>query len=1691
MNKTSFKDIFQFKPLLAAKVSEISEATAASATLAGERINFHIGNPLQDSQLQAQYIKLLLAENHFQYEEAEQKEYLSFLEKAVGSATPYAPRGGYSVRQTNPLISKVQKWLSHSQKDTLKYDAGEHGGLKEMMISSGGVAENLRILFSALNRFLETEPAFVHLHQMTVPEHLFQFKNLHFSHLPPDEDDMVTELKKACTQNIVQPHILLLGTVPTESLRRELRLLAMSFPVFFVELNNASNQQSLAREAQMAMRVLRFLTPKIFNPQLESHSINFVLGPQEWIRILETVHFELKGTPSAPEMELLFKQISSQNTQKFISPIGTPANWEPSYTDLPPVQAQVLRSRLNLVRRLQPKAEKILSRFENRFQAKFIRSENYFSHLMQSVADPFSDWDTSKFVQQLLSTEPDHLFENQLEQSALQVFLNHHPQYKSQETMLVSGSARTALSILGYYCGIREIISLDLSWTYEHCFPKVQCIPLSPELNIHAEGILDAVHLNLKRDPEWATYGAVVLNSPHNASGKVFDEKILKKLLLELFKINIRVIDDLSYQNVIPQETFSSIKTLQQLTDDLHKAGYLTLRQSRNMITVHSLSKTDSLAGARIAFVHIPDLPLRQRFQRINRTIKPNSLSVLITYLFYRNDNDTVQDYWRKRNTIFAKRSQAIQRAIKEIPADRNPFGLRVINPEGSMYPHLVISNLPDSISLDWLSTQLAVEGIGLIPLSTFARTAMGYKIARKAFRLSLGGSADAEKLYRQTRRLCIDLNRLLTIETAKYIRKEEKQQANLDKQPIIPEEWQIVFDQIESKAGQVLVKELKVFPADEAKDFEADFTESFLKPRLMVLKQRLQDELTHFNMLNKLSRADIRSKLIPILQTEFYKESLENRQDKFRKRLFDRTVHPTQMYALAVDTLFQRMLEDWFIGQTLPVSKSRELIRTLAQEYLGANIAIPSTDEGDELVLDLKMFSGLEQFAFWQRGENLPAMISFWGDWDGSTRPSGQGHRLVAAVLLENIRQMALILELVNKHFPQLNIEPELLLQIRRQNLNNQKLWKLFNSITHLTSQLENRYKNIVKLDTKSNWREKITSLLNLGKDHVELQWMHNDRLERRMQSLRQQRRQSLEDTFKLNKELRKALHSLLPILQDNLHGSPLLYALANFRDLLKRFVLTPRIHQKMITSEDVFAIDTTVFNIMEINEIGASYGNPALIQGLQISMSTQHQALIDLDRKLNSRKMEIEKRNPELNLNSVCSIPLFEDSDSVENIGDYLDHIWEYARRSKSLQQMITERFIDIIGELFIAGSDLSQQVSQAVAANLFANAKYATYQWLSKKSLIDKVRIKLGSGEPMQRQGGYYDKRSGQPAFLVNNLTGEILNNALSAADQESTAYARSPLRGILSGGDLRTFQSNLMERLRFISYGERADLFSHISELQKRFQKDLIAAAEPYAETRLDNSMHSDKSLKLLSGAHLDDVYQQFLKILSRNFRTILYGTDEDVLGIHIISYFISRSLPALRDRPAVRPGKESGHKVVGKMAHTLPLSESGTMLRAIGHSKAQTMILGINQLTSGLFLSLNNFFSINDLPADAELLLRNSILPRFPVYDILHTLRIYQDDQLTHFDPFESLFPSWNSATISLRQEQALMKQFIPLFQKELIRRLGLNVNAFFSGDRFKPQLLCTLQPDLAVLLQENLFNTDPSVFISESNAGSN
>ena len=1698
---------FRLAPTRAARVSEISEATAASATAPEDRINFHIGNPVQDSRLTAAYLRAILGLDIRNEElSADRKQdilaalewkesdgpALDFLIRLIQKSSPYMPRGGYSRSNPHPLIKAFSAWLLNQQ-EPLSYDLGESSGRREVILASGGINESLRILFHTISSKLTVHPVRIFVMGTVLPDSLARIPHLQLYSLPGIERDAVGQLSGILAAEPGLPSFLVMGMVPGEESRRALRHVSLENPLFFVEVNNALNHLSLAREAKLADRVLRFLTPAIFSPRLAKLSTVFVAGNADYLAAMEAVHFQLKGTPSASEAELLSYVLEQNLAPQMNANVDPAIILDPSYEGITPgVNGDSLLPSLarNIERRLsaivgtkQETIERHIDEYALKADAVLGRMQ---AHRAMPRFDHFATLAANALLRELIVNAQSEEWQARLLQSHLQAFVRHHPEYRLRNSVVVSGSSRTALGLLGFHCGIKEVVVTDLSWTYEHCFPSVYAVPLTPEFALDADAVIDVVKQKLAADPHWSLSGAVTLNNPHNATGQVFDEQEVARLIRWLLDHNVFVIDDLSYQNVAPSELLPGIKTLRQIADSLVREGLLSDEQVERVITVHSVSKTDCLAGARLAVVEIRHEEMLQRFRSVNESIIPNLAAVFLTYLFYRGDIETARAYWRLRNRILLERVEALMEAVKNLPAERNPFGIVITPPKGSMYPLMVIERLPSGLSLEWLSSGLARQGIGMIPLGTFARTAQGFETGRKAFRLTLGGVDPVPALLKKTRRVLIDLNRMISEESANYNRRIFTIPAGLGKSggaAQFPgwERWRPVEEGVMRRC-EALIKESAPFVPPELRkqEFFWAFTKEFVPERLELFRRRLEDRAMLVGELMRRAAADQGKDLAGILGREFYKDDLTRRERVFQHRPYDRTVHPTQMYSIQTEALFERIigliLRDSDVPLALPDSAARELLR----EFYALNVAINSTEESEELILDLDALLAAEQLAGLS-GRREPMFLSFWGDWDGSNRPSGQGHRLIASVLVENVTRLSRLVGLVAAKDGSAGVDPKLLGEIKELSDSNRRFTRLLNEITSLTHQLERRYRGILPVNMKPGRARSLGMSLHVVPDPLTRLWRHNDHLERRMLDLRRKRRDTMEQYFSLNKRLRKQLHGLIPVIRRNLKDPELLLEACLYRDLLQRTVITPRIHQKLITAQDQFAIDTTAHNINELNALSGRYGNPGMILALQVSMATKPEALISLDRKMRAQREEFLRQESDLDIPSVKLIPLFEEIEMVQAIPRYLGKVWEYALQSRRISQETRDRFCEMVSEVFIAGSDLSQQVSQAAGAALFAQAKRDIAHWLAEHGLSDAVRLKLGSGEPMQRQGGYYAEFSGRPAFLPSQDSSRRFASYLRESTRRSTEYATTPMMGVFAGGDLRTMQSTISEQVRYLPVQDFAQLIHHMVESQHMHLNDLVRASESLMETRLQRRERGAQELDRLTIGSRDKIFNEFMTLLTENFRQILYGRDEDVVGIHLISYFIARSTPPLRDRPTVRPGQGSeegkGQKIIARIAETIPLSRYGSRLRAIAHNQAQTAVLGINQLTTGLFRALDAFALKQFAEGDARTLIADRILPHLPAYEILQTLRLYHDVELTYLRQVEPAFPAGNSAFLALREDIDAMGRYLTLFRQELLRRHGVDVSDFFEDDRFIADLLPTLRPDLAILLQPDLFNT--------------
>ena len=1707
-------NLFRLKPIKAALVSEISETTASAPVPEKDRVNFHIGNPLFDERLATAYLHTALglkgqSDEHLTQNpdklldlagwEPSEKLKLNFLIETIRKSSPYMPRGGYARKNPPPLIKAFHAWLNE-QREPLIYDTGEQSGRREIILASGGVFEAIRIMLFVLSTSLEHTPARALTFGYEIPEAIKNLPNLMFDDLGVDELSACSQIEAYLRAQPELPVFLFISETLKEETRRRLRLLSIDHALFFVEVNNAPNHLSLAREAKLVRKVIRILTPAIFAPRLDSLSTVFIAGPAEYLNAIENVHFKLKGTPSASEVEFLTFVLTEKLAE--LNP-NKPAGSNPSQLvyESSGFGIEAENTLPQIVERVESRLQRLVDSQSQKLEtrlADFERNSETYRKRIQSASrsdlfDELSAVEPVELLEQLAGKFDDPEWRSALTRSYISSFCKHQPQYQPEACVVASGSSRTALGILGFHCGISEVIFPDLSWSYEQCFPVVHTVALHDTLALDVDAIIDKITELTSQDPSWHERGAVAINNPHNATGRIFNHEDVRRLVAYCLEHRITLIDDLSYQNVVPSDQYLEVKTARQIARELVYQGVLTADQADRVITVHSISKTDSMAGARLAIAEIRDPQLRQRFREVSDRIQPNLAAIVISYLFYRNSRQEVQTYWRLRNLLLLERSQALLTAAANLPAERNPYSLSIIPPLGSLYPLLQIERLPGGISLNWLSATLARQGIGLLPLSTFARTEDGFTTGRKTFRLTLGGSDDADTLQIKTRRLLIDLNRLIAEENARYNRKPitfRKISSRKNRALELVGIWDRIAEQIrlEADRNQILLQSIST-PKLDKKFLRTEFQGEYLPERLATFRNRLLDRAAISDEQTALALSPNSNWLQARLEQEFFKDSLEVRQARFRLRTHDRTVHPTQSYSIHAEMALDEIVNAIILSREISTSQINRASEEILKEYLGLNISITSRDESDEILLDLNTMIAAEDYSELFATANLAPFLSFWSDWDGSNRPSGQGHQLAAAIVMKNVRQMSRIVHLLRAADPSVPVPADLIAQINRLPEQNRRFTQLLNNITHLTHQLEQRYRGILPFSVDATPAQQLLTRLNLRRDPVRILLQHNDRYERKMLELRQQRREMLEHYFSLNKALRKALNQSIPEIHKNRSFEPLLRESVGYRDLLQRTAITPRIHQGLITARDQFAIDTTVYNLDEINTISGKYGNPGMIMALQVSMSSKPEALISLDRKMQVQRENVLRKAPTVELPSIWLIPLFEDTESVENIPVYLDQIWEYANQSRQSAQSTHSRFAEIISEVFIAGSDLSQQVGQAASSHLYHKAKYQVQTWLAEHGTAEDVRFKLGSGESTQRQGGYYSPIAGQPAFSDSDDSRRRFARDLPPAARRSTAYATTPLQGIFLEGDLRTYQSNLSEQLRFLPAQDLVSLLHHVRESQHNHRDDLIRAAETITESRLSTHSRSLKELERLTVGTSESIYEDFLQELTDNFRLILYGREEDVVGIHVVSYFIGRSLPQLRDRPTSRRkaanGRDQGQQILSNIAEIVPFSEQGSLLRAIAHNQAQTAVLGLNQLTTGLFRALDRFAQKAFPEGERERMISEQLLPHLPVYDILRTLRTYQDWNGTIRKQIETAIPAGNSALAALREDSDTMMQILPLFQQELLRRHGLNVRDFLTNDHFISDLLPTIRPDLAVLLQKNLFNTDLDILLED------
>jgi len=159
------------------------------------------------------------------------------------------------------------------------------------------------------------------------------------------------------------------------------------------------------------------------------------------------------------------------------------------------------------------------------------------------------------------------------------------------------------------------------------------------------------------------------------------------------------------------------------------------------------------------------------------------------------------------------------------------------------------------------------------------------------------------------------------------------------------------------------------------------------------------------------------------------------------------------------------------------------------------------------------------------------------------------------------------------------------------------------------------------------------------------------------------------------------------------------------------------------------------------------------------------------------------------------------------------------------------------------------------------------------------------------------------------------------------------------------------------------------------------------------------------------------------------------------------------------------------------------------LRAIAHNQSQTARVGIkpvDTVISGLWI----VFLKTICRRRGSRINEDRILPNLPVlWNTPFFLRLYHDVSLIYLNRLETAFPAGNSAFLALREDIDSLSKYLILFQRELIRRHGLNVTDFFESDKFIADLLPTASHRFGGSLTARFIQHRSGIFFYHPSAG--
>ncbi|GAB6066569.1 pyridoxal phosphate-dependent aminotransferase [Aquifex pyrophilus] len=195
---------------------------------------------------------------------------------------------------------------------------------------------------------------------------------------------------------------------------------------------------------------------------------------------------------------------------------------------------------------------------------------------------------------------------------------------------------------------------------------------------------------------------AIVINSPNNPTGAVYDKKEFERIAEFCLERNILIISDECYEHFTYDTEFISVASLSE-------------EVKRITFTVNAFSKTFSMTGWRVGYVACPE-----DYAKVIASLNSQSVSNVTTFAQYGAlealRNPQSKEFIRSMRETFRKRRDKAYEMLREIP------GVDVFKPEGAFYIFPDFSSYSRKLGGDVKLSEILLERgkVAVVPGSAF-----------------------------------------------------------------------------------------------------------------------------------------------------------------------------------------------------------------------------------------------------------------------------------------------------------------------------------------------------------------------------------------------------------------------------------------------------------------------------------------------------------------------------------------------------------------------------------------------------------------------------------------------------------------------------------------------------------------------------------------------------------------------------------------------------------------------------------------------------------------------------------------------------------------------------------------------------------------------------------------------------------